>query len=48
MGSNDTVPGAINALQPAVAERLDPVFLEIYNRYQGEQRGSGPATAPPS
>ncbi|KAI3342227.1 alpha beta hydrolase fold-3 domain-containing protein [Ustulina deusta] len=34
MGSNDTVPGAINALQPAVAERLDPVFLEIYNRYQ--------------
>ncbi|KAI0399553.1 alpha beta hydrolase fold-3 domain-containing protein [Xylaria palmicola] len=30
MGSRDS----INALQPSVAERLDPVYLDIYNRYQ--------------
>ncbi|KAI1302061.1 alpha beta hydrolase fold-3 domain-containing protein [Xylaria venustula] len=33
MGSND-IPSAINALLPSIAERLDPVYLDIYNRYQ--------------
>lgn len=35
MGSNET-SDSINALRPSIAERLDPVFLDIYNRYQGK------------
>ncbi|KAI1434288.1 alpha beta hydrolase fold-3 domain-containing protein [Xylaria sp. CBS 124048] len=34
MSSQDT---PINALRPSVAERMDPVFLDIYNRYQATQ-----------
>ncbi|KAI0514469.1 alpha beta hydrolase fold-3 domain-containing protein [Xylaria bambusicola] len=34
MGSIDEIPGVVNALQPSIAERLDPVYLDIYNRYQ--------------
>ncbi|KAI0107154.1 alpha beta hydrolase fold-3 domain-containing protein [Nemania sp. FL0031] len=33
MGSNEA-SDLINALQPSIAERLDPVYLDIYNRYQ--------------
>ncbi|KAI1424099.1 alpha beta hydrolase fold-3 domain-containing protein [Xylaria sp. FL1777] len=33
MGSND-VPVVINALRPEIAERLDPTYLDIYNRFQ--------------
>ncbi|KAI1418588.1 alpha/beta hydrolase fold protein [Hypoxylon sp. FL1857] len=33
MGSND-VPSLVNPLHPSIVERLDPVFAEIYNRYQ--------------
>ncbi|KAI1274614.1 alpha beta hydrolase fold-3 domain-containing protein [Xylaria sp. FL0933] len=33
MGSSDT-SGLVNALQPSIAERLDPVYLDIYNRFQ--------------
>ena len=40
MGSIDEIPDTVNALQPPVAERLDPVYLDIYNRYQGEQFGN--------
>ncbi|KAI0474511.1 alpha beta hydrolase fold-3 domain-containing protein [Xylaria cf. heliscus] len=33
MGSHET-SDAVNALRPSIAERLDPVYLEIYNRHQ--------------
>ncbi|KAI0201945.1 alpha beta hydrolase fold-3 domain-containing protein [Astrocystis sublimbata] len=33
MGSRET-SGGVNALRPSVAERLDPVYLDIYNNYQ--------------
>ncbi|KAI3325882.1 alpha beta hydrolase fold-3 domain-containing protein [Xylariaceae sp. AK1471] len=36
MGSYDA-PDLINALQPPVAERIDPVYLDIYNRYQASR-----------
>ncbi|KAI1109274.1 alpha beta hydrolase fold-3 domain-containing protein [Nemania sp. NC0429] len=36
MGSQETSE-SINALRPSIAERLDPVFLDIYNRYQANR-----------
>ncbi|GAW17012.1 hypothetical protein ANO14919_064610 [Xylariales sp. No.14919] len=33
MGSLEA-PDAINTLRPSIAARLDPVYLDIYNRYQ--------------
>ncbi|KAI8633850.1 alpha beta hydrolase fold-3 domain-containing protein [Xylariaceae sp. FL1651] len=36
MGSND-IPDLVNALQPSVAERVDPAYLDIYNRYQASR-----------
>ncbi|KAI1204641.1 alpha/beta hydrolase fold protein [Annulohypoxylon truncatum] len=36
MGSND-VPTVINPLHPSIIDKVDPVFAEIYNRYQAPQ-----------
>ncbi|KAI0179213.1 alpha/beta hydrolase fold protein [Hypoxylon sp. FL1284] len=36
MGSNDISP-LVNPLHPSVVDRLDPVFTEIYNKYQASQ-----------
>ncbi|TGJ88743.1 hypothetical protein E0Z10_g49 [Xylaria hypoxylon] len=36
MGSRDA-PDTINELRPSIAERLDPVYLDIYNRYQASR-----------
>ncbi|KAI2473131.1 alpha/beta hydrolase fold protein [Annulohypoxylon bovei var. microspora] len=36
MGSND-VPSVVNPLHHSIVEKIDPVFAEIYNRYQAPQ-----------
>ncbi|KAI1091937.1 alpha/beta hydrolase fold protein [Rostrohypoxylon terebratum] len=36
MGSND-VPSIVNPLHPSVVDKVDPIFAEIYNRYQAPQ-----------
>jgi hypothetical protein len=35
MSSQDR-PEVVNPLRPEIAARLDPTFLEIYNKYQGK------------
>ncbi|KAI1363726.1 alpha beta hydrolase fold-3 domain-containing protein [Xylaria arbuscula] len=37
MGSINEIPAEVNALQPSIAERLDPAYLDIYNRYQASR-----------
>ncbi|KAI1104467.1 alpha/beta hydrolase fold protein [Jackrogersella minutella] len=36
MGSND-VSSPVNPLHPSIIEKIDPVFAEIYNRYQASR-----------
>ncbi|XDG04503.1 hypothetical protein ABKA04_004118 [Annulohypoxylon sp. FPYF3050] len=36
MGSNE-VPSVVNPLHPSIVDKVDPIFAEIYNRYQAPQ-----------